>query len=285
MRNFIYLDSDKLRSFSSQMFEGVADFVVRSEQSNNETSAEQKGPVGSGRTLADIFKESRATTELRFLEDHAYSIFEDKISESKMIQNVTFEQEILDLPFLKVCGQTKINDTRATNALVSNFNSIGLALYTAINFQSLSEKSLGKFPSDNDLKNRAKAEGMQMDQKLLSSLSTLIEFGLNGMLEIEMTFPSFSFTAPLKREFLRENETILIQKYSRLPHKHFTVVGSVTQVKDHIITRDINNVGDQDNIKKAIRVLSEHMHSVEDAFAGPSSGEIVLDPIAVYLEF
>lgn len=285
MRNFIYLDSEKLRSFSSQMFEGVADFIVSSEQEDNESSKNQKAPIGSGRTLADIFKTSRSTTELRFLEDHAYTIFEQGLISSNILQIIINEEICDNRSFVKVSGQTKINDTRATKDLVSNFNDIGLALYTAINFQDLSTKSLGKFPSDNEMKARAKLEGMQMDPKLLASLSTLIQFGLNGMLEIEISLPGVSYSAPLKRNFLREDETLLVQKYSRLPHKNFTVVGTITQIKDEISSRDIDDVKDQDNIKKAIRVLSEHMHGVEDAFAGPSSGEIVLDPIAVYLEF
>lgn len=285
MRNFIYLDSDKLRSYSSQLFEGIADIVVRSEHEESEETEQQKAKIGSGRTLADIFKKSRSTTEMRFLEDHAYTIFENEISSQGKLLEISDDNFNLDHPFIKVTGPTRLNDTKATRAIVSRFNEVGLALFTATNFQDVLANALGKVPPEAEMKKMAAQGGMQMHPRLLSSLETLIEFGYNELLEVQINFPKVSFSAPLKRSFLREDETKLVQKYSRLPHKNFTVIGTVAQIKSEIPTLITKDVKDGANIKEALRTLSEHMHVMEDTFLGPSEGEIFLDPIAIYLEF
>jgi len=81
IRSFLYLDSQKLRSISSQLFEGVTDYILHSEGERKEDSEEQKATFSSGRILGDIFSKEKSSSEMKFLEDHAYSIFESRIGE------------------------------------------------------------------------------------------------------------------------------------------------------------------------------------------------------------
>lgn len=53
IKNIIYLDEAKMYSMSSQIFEGVTEYVLNEVSSTHEDTEEQKGPVGSGRVLAD----------------------------------------------------------------------------------------------------------------------------------------------------------------------------------------------------------------------------------------
>ena len=52
IRNFVYLDSEKLRSLSSQLFEGVTDSVLKAEADETTAEESQKGPVGSGQVIS-----------------------------------------------------------------------------------------------------------------------------------------------------------------------------------------------------------------------------------------
>ena len=54
IRNFLYLDSQKLRSISSQLFEGFSERVIKRSHESKSEQETQKGPVASGRFLADI---------------------------------------------------------------------------------------------------------------------------------------------------------------------------------------------------------------------------------------
>ena len=54
IKSFIYLDEEKMYSLSSQIFEGITEYVLNEHSSENQESENQKGPVGSGKVLADI---------------------------------------------------------------------------------------------------------------------------------------------------------------------------------------------------------------------------------------
>ena len=58
IKSFIYLDEQKMYSLSSQIFEGITEYVLSESGSENQNSESQKGPVGSGRVLADVIKSS-----------------------------------------------------------------------------------------------------------------------------------------------------------------------------------------------------------------------------------
>ena len=88
LRNFIYLDSAKLKSYSSQIFEGVTDYILRTDSNEHHESESQKGPLSSGRVLGDIYKNTSNNTKLMFLEDHAYSIFEKHLQDNDYIHTI-----------------------------------------------------------------------------------------------------------------------------------------------------------------------------------------------------
>ena len=69
IRNFLYSDSEKIRSISSQIFEGVSESFVLSKEESKSDSEEQKGKFANGRLLGDIFTQSTSSQELRFLEE------------------------------------------------------------------------------------------------------------------------------------------------------------------------------------------------------------------------
>ncbi len=286
IRNFIYLDSEKLRSLSSQLFEGVTDLILKREADEVGTDETQKGPVGSGRVLADIFRQERSSTELRFLEDHAYTLFENEILNSNSVIDIEINSSSFDLKeqsFVRVTGKLEINDTRATTDLISGFNSFGASLYRVINNSSLEAKAIGKQISDKDIEKSAKAEGMQMDAKFLASLADLIKFGFKGMIEFQILQASKVFSAPLKREYLRESEELIIQKYSRQSEANFTLVGILTQVgKKKEALKQAVDVKGAANLKYALRSMGDHMHNLEESFSGVDDSEIIVDPIAVY---
>lgn len=66
IKNFIYLDEQKMYSLSSQIFEGITAFVLNESGNEGKDSESQKGPVGSGRTLANVIKSSSKSTEKNF---------------------------------------------------------------------------------------------------------------------------------------------------------------------------------------------------------------------------
>ena len=61
IKSFIYLDEYKMYSISSQIFKGITESLTSYQGAATEKEEEQKGPVGSGRIMADILKSESGT--------------------------------------------------------------------------------------------------------------------------------------------------------------------------------------------------------------------------------
>ena len=88
IKSIIYLDEAKMYSMSSQIFEGITEYVLKEVGSTKKNSEEQKGPVGSGRVLADAMKLSERSIEKRFLHDHSLTLFEARLAELELVDAV-----------------------------------------------------------------------------------------------------------------------------------------------------------------------------------------------------
>ena len=134
IKSFLYLDSDKLRSISSQLFEGVTERVLKFSSEQKTDTESQKGPVGSGRVLADIFAKEKSTTELRFLEDYALTILEDELISREMVIQINENSISLDddVTFIEVTSRLRVNDLEAIHKMLSDFNNVGEAFWRVI---------------------------------------------------------------------------------------------------------------------------------------------------------
>ena len=63
-------------SLSSQIFEGITEYVLSESRETSEESESQKGPVGSGRVVGDILRSSQRVSERKYLHDYSYTLFE-----------------------------------------------------------------------------------------------------------------------------------------------------------------------------------------------------------------
>ena len=99
---------------------------------------------------------------------------------------------------------------------------------------------------------------------------------------------AYTFSANLKREYLRENEHLLVRKYSRFPEEQFVLFGTIAQspstpVGENDENTDVDNASPS-HIKEAVMGLVEALSGIEDSFFGKLANEIIVDPIALYRE-
>jgi hypothetical protein len=307
IKNFIYLDEEKMYSLSSQLFEGVTEYVLNESASGTEKTEEQKGPVGSGRVLGDILKNSERNTEKKFLNDYSYTIFEKKLLEDEKVLIVSdseagTEEFTGDKSFIKISSKAIFNDINSINSTLKNFNVIGKALAHITNFKEISEvkeqlekakqntkdrnqksKLQSQFKSLTNINKLAKESGLQQDQKFLDDLALILTYGFQDQLEVQLNPEDKIFSANLNRSFLRESEELVIRKYSRQTEVKFTLFGIVTQWQKEQ-PEDLEEKEDFDSIKEALMNLVSHLSNVEATFTGRLSNEIIVDPIALYTE-
>ncbi len=328
LKSFVYLNSDKVYSISSQLFEGLTEYVVRSEGEKTEEVTEQKGPMGSGRLLADIIEKQSSHTEKKFLHDYSYIIFETKLLELGKVLNINQENaaseivKIGDYSFIKITGRVCFNDAKIIEDTLANFNEIGFALgYIGASNEIEELKGQKRNASkkihetkDRNVKSRMqnilnsradlqkifRGSNLQIDPDKLASLEYIVNYGYNQQFEILMPFhthdTSILFSGILNRSMLKEEEHIIIKKYSRETEKEFTIFGIVTQSlpssekliifneDDEINAKEGTQDRDKSKMKQAIWNLIAQLTNMEKAFTGKLDYEYIIDPIAVYRE-
>jgi len=313
IKNFIYLDEQKMYSLSSQIFEGITDFVLNESSNEGQNSEDQKGPVGSGRTLANVIKSSSKSTEKRFLHDHSLSLFERHLmAEGRILDlsgpNIDIESvrtSIHDFSFVKVKARAVFNDAHKITELFTEFNDIGQALAHMGAHEEITAARaiLDKAKSGGISKTRisvieselkkltnlsllAKDRGLYQEPKFLSDIALLIKYGFSDQFEIQQTCNDVIFTSCLKRKFLREEVDLLVKKYSRKTDRDVVVFGIISQaftanepgIDDEI---DYSNMP---NMKAGLMMMVEHLAQIEQSISGKQDNEIVIDPIAAYFE-
>lgn len=310
IKNFIYLDTQKMYSLSSQLFEGITEYVLSEMKDESSDSETQKGPVGSGRLLADALIKSTRLTEKKFLHDYSFTVFEKSLQERGLMVTVDssvesaedIRDEINNCSFIKIKSRAIFNDINKITDLFVNFNAFGEALTHITSFedienikeelkslkqnQSKDREKLSRLETESkkllDISKMAQERGLHKDQKFLNNLTLLTKYGFSDQFEIQQNHSEYIFTSCLKREFLRESEDLLVKKYSRKTEKEIVIIGMVSQAFE---PAELNlDVGEITNMKDAMMNMVEHMTNIELSISGKRDNEVVIDPIAAYFE-
>jgi len=319
IKSFIYLDEYKLYSISSQVFEGLTEYIVHTQGQNQIDNTQQFGPIGSGRIVADIFREEKTTQEKKNLYDFAFNLLEDELIKSKKVLEINDSSiaeilEINETTFIKVTGKVIFNDMKILSSIVENFNKIGEAL-GYLTMQEEYKEQLNDMNSQlagiKDRNQRAKAKqlvnksktlfdeylkesGLTLEGEFIKQLKYILDFGYQGQFEIKMPFVNDDekvlISTILNRGYLKEDEFELITKYSRKTEKDFTIFGILTQnerINQVIDEEEESTVEESDEaagMKEAVLNLVDKLTNVETTFTGRLKYEYIIDPIAVYRE-
>ncbi|PJE39808.1 MAG: hypothetical protein CUR32_11135 [Flavobacterium sp.] len=319
LRSFLYLDNYKMYSISSQLFEGLTEQIVKSEETVKKEKESQKGPFTSGKILADIIETNTNQTETKFLHDFSYNLFEDSLFEQNRVLEINAVNildnlsQISDFSFVKISGNAIFNDLKIIEDTISNFNKIGEAIgyvthkakydeqqaelkktVNAIQDRNQKAKAHAIVKSATDFKKILRENGLNMDDDFLKHMAYIINYGYNQQFEVQIPIntreDSFRlFSAQLNRDNLKENEYSIIKKYSRETEKEFKLFGILTQKltaeSKEIIFKELRkDKGDDPNMKEALMSIVVALTNVERTFTGKLDYEYVIDPIALYLE-
>ena len=311
IKSFIYLDEYKMYSISSQIFEGITEYLMSYQESTTEKEEEQKGPIGSGRILADILKSESGTHKKKYLHDYSYTLFEDHLRKSGKILSLSAENinkkidQIDNAGFVEVRAKAVFNDINIIRSTIEKFNELGEALAYITNFEKIDEVRQHLEKATESIKDRnqkarfkqkgkglanieklAKDQGLHQDSVFLEKLVFILDYGFQDQFTVQMPISQYTFSADCKRDDLREDEHSLIRKYSRFAEKEFILVGTIAQGPSKTIDR---KEGTEDNyefqhIKEAIMGIVEGLSAIESGFSGKLANEIIVDPIAIYRE-
>ena len=223
----------------------------------------------------------------------------------KMLFDVKPETTIEDLHdkgFVRVKGKIIFEDYTKILYTLEHFNEIGRAFGELQNLEVFNAlrnlKSESVQTKDREQKNKKrlatknvekrieehlKSQGLLIDESSIDSIHKIMSFGYRNCYEVRMSMDNSPtlYTAVINQEFLKEPETSLISKYSRLSEKEFTLIGVVSQAGNAQAT--IPEITGND-LKSAVVKIVEQIASLEYQFNGRTNNECIIDPIAIFTE-
>ena len=218
-------------------------------------------------------------------------------------------EDIGNAGFVKIKAKAVFNDMEAIKSTIAEFNKLGEALTYVTNYDEIAKvrqqlETLEGSVRDRNQKARlrkgqkaltniedlASSSGLRQDPIFLKNLCLILDYGFQDQFEVQMTADEYIFSANLKRAHLREDERLLVRKYSRFSESDFVLFGTVAQSPTGSIdtgSADENKSiqeSEPQHLKQAIMRLVESLSEVESSFSGKLVNETIIDPIAIYRE-
>lgn len=274
LRDFIYIDKNRLYSLYSQLFEGVVESLVKSvSYSSEENKTERK--------IEETIIDASVKVQNVLLFDHIYNTLEDKLNPQILeIDSSTTKEKIMSTSIIKVTGYATIEDYERLAYLLNNFNDIGYAL-AAIQVEA--QRADGK-TSKNSVEQFAKDNGLYLDKKSTASMVKLIEnFHGNSMdiiIEPDNDKLDVLFKAFLNEANLRLTANEIRNLYSHKPCMKWTMVGEVTNI---LYESSMHKRRYKGAFSDMFDVLNDVDHFLPNASIGDND-TISVAPIAVYIE-
>jgi hypothetical protein len=173
-------------SISSQIFEGLTEYIISHSRNSKQDLENQEGPVGSGRILADIISRESSVEERKFLHDYSYNLFEEKLFEDKKVLQIETSNvaksvgSLNDYEFVKVKGRLLFSDIKLINETINDFNELGEALVYITNFQNLEQLKQQYYDVLSQARNRNDKAFVKQASKKVDDLSAIAKkIGLN----------------------------------------------------------------------------------------------------------
>lgn len=287
IRDFIYMDKDRLYSLYSQIFEGVIEAVVDS-YSNGVQNNETVKSIKKGSSLESQVAEASTKTENKVLYDHMYNLLEKKLSDVIFCINDSDTISIENLKnktIIKVTGKTSIQDYERLKKYMEKFNELGKIIAYS-NYSSL-PKNEQKATNVNAL---AKSLGLTQDTTLLNNIKTMTEFFNDGGYDIMISAENSNeilYRGIINKEHLRVEPNMLRTLYGDEPPMEWTMVGQITYIPCNEERKNDSNAEDNKemSISDSYQNMFNSYRAVEKIFfEGKEKIRIHIAPIAIYTE-
>jgi hypothetical protein len=295
IRDFIYLDTDKLKSIIAQIEQGLSTTTNQMRSNNSEIALGAEGSVlGFLKSVggAKYIWQNQAT-ETKTLHDNIYNKVEDALISDELLIEIpgTIQQESIansefmslidDTSFILAKGKVNINDFTQMRSMLENFNPLA---------KFIAQCSLQSLPSDipkstkNQMLKKAEEE-LTMDKTMLEGFKLMFDLFYKDRVVIKMLpfadCPDFRLVGNLKSDFLREDISSITYKYGTAPVSEWTVFAQVASIPPKDQLNNGYNIGG-DSIEVALQKVFNCYRDIELLAQSVMYPEIAITPIAIY---
>jgi hypothetical protein len=300
IRDFLYLDVERIKSIFAQLEEGL----VTGRESVGGTAKEVSGKGGGGiptfvsLTAGGKFIWENEERETKTLHDYMYNYIESKMINSKSVITIDGSSVSPDKKlnlhidqdsFLLISGKITLDDYDYLKVILDNFNE--LSKFIALSAASgKSTKRLTK-PQIKQIE-RELSENKPLDDWLTAGMKRFFDtfYKERCMLIIQPneTIPEVRFTGHLLKAFIRDGLESVIFRYGTSPQIQWNVFAQVAYIPSQSKPEQREDVSLQDvqpqttSIDEAFRDTFGAFRDIERLAIAAPYPAIAIIPIAIY---
>lgn len=244
LKDFIYMDIDRIRSFTSQLYEGIPESIDSKNGNEQDIKGNVKGSVpflgGGGVEGGLLFR--KETTETKSLQNYIYTLFENKLSnlEKLKVLNEMFGEEEWDNGIVR-------NDLKETDFIKITAN-VKIFDYEYLDNTFKMIKELPEIIAELSLMNSKKSERKQAKKQMqkemgvldwsniINPMSEFINTMYKGIISLKI-YPAGTDSTPyllgrLNKKYLQYDRENLLFQYGTEPNQKWTIVGQISAIPD-----------------------------------------------------
>uniref|UniRef100_B1JD24 Uncharacterized protein n=2 Tax=Pseudomonas putida TaxID=303 RepID=B1JD24_PSEPW len=147
-----------------------------------------------------------------------------------------------------------------------------------------------KIELDKLSKSQVPKEKAANDRLHYRNTSAVLEHGFKRRLDLSMDMKDCRVDADLKRDCLKDPEDFVFKTYSRVSEVELVLLGMVTQCRPYQEQEEEQEEEEEEEedaggkLSEMIRHTTAALQSLEAHFHRPAVNQIIVHPIAVYLE-
>lgn len=297
IRDFIYIDIERIKSILSQLEEGLIDETqFMRGNSGSATLCGEAGLLGIVKATADSeIQFHRELSETKSLHDYIYNKVESLLlNENQLIripnQEIpTYSSRLRDsvgnTSFILAKGKVTINDFSRLSKLLDNYEELSKFIAKCV-ISSKKEnltQAQAKLAYDDLVHDFTKS----LDKEMRKGLNHLIDMFYQDRIIIKIIpygeYPDFRFVGNIDKTYLRDDIESIVYKYGSAPVSDWTIFGQIASVPPENRSDQIFNItGNQ--IESAFHQMFGAYRKIEDVAQTVTYPEISITPIAVYRE-
>jgi hypothetical protein len=297
-RDFIYMDTERLKSIVAQFNEGISEnTTISSTESNQDKmnlSANLFQLLRAGGENTYLWQTQQ--TESQTLHDHIYMLAESLLKDENILTQIPGNIQEVDIispnpenikltstSFVLIEGKSFINDYIYMRNILENFSKItksivGGQIAADPQYEKYTKKELDRVINQESKKN-------ELPKEVKDSISVLIDnFYKDRIVFKSVPFknqPEFRFVGTLNPLYLREKIEDIIFKYGTAPRERWYLFAQIASIP----TKDKENLdisASENSIEMAMQQVFDALRGVEKEGLSISFPEIAVTPIAIY---
>lgn len=297
-RDFIYMDTERLKSIVAQLnqgiIEGTSKTVTNADEDKIKASLDFLKIIKIGSDHSFLFQKQE--TESHTLHDYLYNLAEKSLIEKNLLINIpddfsfenlmnpTIDKSILNsTSFILVKGKTIINDFTYMIRILDNFDDILKAVL------------IGEQSSNKDFERKSQHERNKIVQQRMNEynlpkdiknalLTFLKNFYKERIVIKNIPFvesPDFRFVGSLNPIYLRESIENIIYKYGTAPKEEWFMFAQIASIPNNE-NNDLDITLNQNEIERGLQSVFDALRAIEKIGLSITFPEIAVTPLAIY---